>query len=56
MPVPIFLNLPLIVWMGTVQIVLDAMHAGRMDAEHMSDPAHFTTNVSVVPFPKSLAS
>jgi hypothetical protein len=56
MPVPIFLNLSLIVWMGTIQIVLDAMHDGRMDAQHGSDPAHFTTNEKVVPFPNSLAS
>jgi hypothetical protein len=56
MPVLIFLNLPLIVWMSTIQIVLDAMHDERMDAQHLSDPAHFTTNANVVPFPNSFAA
>ena len=55
MPLPIFLNLPLIVWMGTIQIVLDAMPYERMDAKHMPDPAHFKTSANVVPFPNSLA-
>ena len=54
MPVPIFLNLPLIVWMGTIQIVLDAMHYERINALHISDPAHLTTNV--VSFPNSLVA
>ena len=54
MPVPIFLNLPLIVWMGTIQIVLEAMHDKGMDVQQMSDPAHFATNV--VPLPNSLAA
>jgi hypothetical protein len=56
MPVPIFLNLPLIVWMGAIQIMLGATNNERIDAEPESEFAHFKTKEKVVRFPKSLVA
>ena len=52
MPVSIFLNLPLIVWMGAVQIVLDAMHDECLGAQRMPAPDDLLTNrENVIAFP-----
>jgi hypothetical protein len=52
MPVSIFLNLPLIVWMGAVQIVLHALHDERLGAQRVPDPDDLLANrKNVIAFP-----
>ena len=47
---PLFPYFPVIVWMGMINVVLDATHDN--DAPRVIDPGNLTTNhASVVPFP-----
>jgi hypothetical protein len=56
MPVSIFLNLPLIVWMGAVQILRDAMQDERLGAQRMPDPDDLLTNrENVIAFPPAFS-
>jgi hypothetical protein len=51
---PLFPYLPVIVWMGMIQVVLGATH--DHDAQSVDDPADLTTNPgSIIPFPTSFA-
>jgi hypothetical protein len=48
---PLFPYLPVIIWMGMIQVLLGATHAQSID-----DPADLTTNRgNIVPFPASFA-
>jgi hypothetical protein len=51
---PLFPYLPVIVWMGMIQVVLGATH--KHDAQSGNDPANVTmSRGSIVPFPTAFA-
>ena len=51
---PLFFYLPAIVWMGMIEVALDATHDldGRNDAHRKPDPINLTMNpTSIIRFP-----
>jgi hypothetical protein len=51
----LFPYLPVIVWMGMIQVLLGATH--DHDAQSVDDPTNLTANGgTIVPFPTSLAA
>jgi hypothetical protein len=51
---PLFPYLPVIVWMGMIQVVLGATH--DHSAQSVDDPTNWTKKrASVIPFPTSFA-
>jgi hypothetical protein len=52
---PLFPYLPVIVWMGMIQVVLGTTHG--QNGQSIDDPANLTVHPgSIIPFPMSLPS